>query len=370
LRRAASRPWNQKIDRTYTPPVTVIVPTHNEEKTIGFKLENLCNVIYPREKMQIILIDDASTDKTREKARIFVNYHPELSIEILNETKRKGKAKVLNLALKHAKYDIIVVSDADTFWASDILIKALPYLADPFVGAVSGRQRILNSEQSWIVQTEKIYLDLMYDVIKLGESKIYSTIVFHGLFSAYKKKFLKTFNIETDDSGTALDIVQKGARTLYTPEASCFEISPITWKGRISTKVRRASQLVQIHARCLKLLMQKQLSLPKKIAIPEIFLYLFNPVVFLLLAFTTFFLILEYLPYSAVFFSILLLLAIIVLKIRLLLVELIQNNCILLVALAVFLSKKKFISWDTQEESRLLLTRDLLNRENLIQRFK
>ena len=365
LRRVASRSWKLEIDRRYTPPISIIVPTYNEEKTIGFKLENLCNVVYPKEKMQIILTDDASTDMTIEEASEFVKYHPELNIKILNETKRRGKSEALNLALTHAKHNIVVVSDADTFLASNILVKALPYLADPSVGAVSGRQRILNSEQSWITRTEKFYLDLMYKVIKLGESKIHSTIMFHGLFSAYKRDFLKGFNLETDDSGTALDFVQRGVRTLYIPGADCFEISPITWKGRFSTKVRRASQLVQLYAKCLKLLVKKQLSLPKKIAIPEIFLYLFNPIVFLLLIFATFFLILEYLPYSAIFL-LFLPLGIFVPKIRLLFVELIQNNCILLIALVKSIFKNKFITWNTQEESRSLLSADVLKRENLI----
>lgn len=365
LCRAASKPWRVKINRAYNPFVTIIIPTHNEEKTIGFKLENLCKVEYPKEKMQIILIDDASTDETIEKASIFINNHPELNIEIIRESERKGKSRALNLALNHAKYDVVIVSDSDTFWAPDILIEALPYLADPSVGAISGRQRILNSEQSWVTRTEKIYLDLMYEVVKLGESKIHSTIMYHGLFSAYKRDFLKEFNLETDDSGTALDIVQRGARALYIPEATCFEISPTTWKARFSTKVRRVSQLVQIYAKCLKLLVKNQLSLPKKIVIPEIFLYLLNPIIFFLLMFTTYFLIFEYWPYSAVL-PLILSLIIVAPKTRLLFVELIQTNCILLGALVASRFKKKFITWDTGVESRSLLSREALEKENLI----
>lgn len=365
LKRVASRPWKLKVDETYAPPVTIIVPTFNEERTIKLKLENLYNVRYPKEKMQILLIDDSSTDKTIEEAISFIKNHPELNIEILHENERKGKARALNFALKHAKHDIVVVTDADTFWAPDILNKALPYLSTPSVGAINGRQRILNSEQSWITKTEKTYLDLIYEVVKLGESKIHSTIMFHGLFSAYKKNLLNEFNLKTDDSGTAFDIVQKGTRALYIPGTNCFEISPITWKAIISTKIRRASQLVQIYANCLKLLVKKQLSLPKKIAIPEIFLYLFNPLIFLLLSIATLVLFLVYLPYSAVLLIIPLLL-ILIPKFRLLFVEVIQSNCILLGALVVFMLKRKFITWNTQTESRILLTREMLQRENLI----
>ena len=365
LRRVASIPWNVKIDRKYNPPITIIIPTHNEEKTIGLKLENLSTVAYPKEKMQVILADDASTDNTIKEALKFLNQHPEMSVEILNETKRRGKSGVLNIALKRAKHDIVVMSDADAFWVQNILTETLPYLADPSVGAVIGRQKVLNSNQSWVTQIEENYLNLTFEVIRLGESKIHSTIIFHGLFGAYKRNVLREFNHETDDSGTALDIVQKGARTIFIPEATCFDMSPITWKSLVSTKLRRASQLVQIYAKCLKLLAKNQLHLPKRIAVPEIFLYLFNPIVFLLLAATTLILISDFQIYSlilALFFLATLLLP----KSRGVLFGVIQNNCILLSALVALVLRRKFIAWNTLEESRSLLTRDLLERENLL----
>jgi len=342
-----------------------MIPTHNEEKTIGFKLENLSTVAYRKEKMQVILVDDASTDNTIKEALKFLNQHPEMNVEILNEAERRGKSGVLNLALKRAKHDIVVMSDADAFWVQNILTETLPYLADPAVGAVIGRQKVLNSNQSWVTQIEEDYLNLTFEVIRLGESKIHSTIIFHGLFGAYKRSVLKEFNHETDDSGTALDIVQKGARTILIPEATCFDMSPITWKSLVSTKLRRASQLVQIYAKCLKLLTKNQLHLPKRIAVPEIFLYLFNPIVFLLLAATTLILISDFQIYSLIvtlFFLATLLLP----KSRGFLFGVIQNNCILLSALVALVLRRKFIAWNTLEESRSLLTRDLLERENLL----
>lgn len=365
LRRVVSRPWNIKLDESYAPSLTVLIPTHNEEKTIGYKLENLYHVKYPKEKLQVILGDDASTDQTVHLASLFVNSHPELNTEIIKENERKGKSTILNLALKSAQNDVVIVTDSDAFWDPNILVKALPYLADPSVGAVIGRQKVLNSEQSWITQGEKIYLDLTFGVIRLGESLIHSTIISHGGFCAYKRTFLSEFNSEADDSGTAFDVVQKGARTLYVPEAICFDVASVTWKSRFSTKVRRASQLVQIYGKCLKLLLKNQLSLPKRIAIPEIFLYLFNPVVFLLLTLATLILIPAYLPYSlAVLF--ILLLPLTIPKGRLLLIEVVQNNCILLGALLASMLRRKFLVWNTSDESRSLLTRDMLESKNLL----
>jgi cellulose synthase/poly-beta-1,6-N-acetylglucosamine synthase-like glycosyltransferase len=360
------RPWKLKINDEYAPAVTVIVPAHNEEKIIKFKLMNLSRVEYPKDKIQVLLIDDASTDGTVLEASKFAVDHPELGLEIINEKIRKGKSAGLNTALAHAKNDIVIVSDADTFWASDILTKALPFLSDPSVGAVSGRQFLLAPGKSLLTQTEKTYLDLTYNLIKLGESKIHSTILFHGLFSAYNKQILGSFNLETDDSGTALDIVQRGARTIYAPEARCYEVPPFTWKGKIRTKFRRANQLIGIYVRCLKLLFKRRLSLPLKIAVPEILLYLVNPIVFLLLiptALVFFWFYPTYLLYSIV---ILLVLIAVSSRFRLLLPEAIQDNFILLISLFTYAFGRRFSIWETLAESRNMVNEETLKSENLI----
>ena len=352
-------------DPNYSPSVTIIIPTHNEQRTICLKLENLKKVDYPAEKMQIILVDDASTDNTVLEVNKFMQNNRELKAELLRQTQRTGKSKALNSALEYARNGIVVMSDADAFWAPDILKKALPYLADPAVGAIVGRQIVLNREQSWVTQAEAEYLNFVFDVVRLGESKIHSTIIFHGSFGAYKKEILGTFNIETDDSGTALDIVQKGGRTVLANEAICFDISPSTWRGKFTLKTRRASQLVQIWGRCAKLLLKGELRLPRKIAIPEIYMYLVNPATFIAFAVTSLFLMWSYFPFSLVLLAPVAG-ALIVRKTRLLFVELIQSNLILLMALFFYLSGKKFITWNPLEEPRSILTRDLLKTKNLI----
>lgn len=365
LRYMASRPWNVKIDKGFAPSVTIIVPMHNEEKTIEFKLENLCNVIYPREKLQVILANDASTDRTMEEMHSFIGRRPELNMEIVDCSERRGKAKTLNLALERARNDVVVMSDADSFWAPDILVRVLPYLADPSVGGIVGRPKSLNEKQNFATEVETAYLDLVSEVFRYGESKIHSTIFFHGAFAAYRKEFLKEFNVIVDDSGTALDIVQQGRRTLFVPDGYCFVVSPTTWTGRLSTKLRRAVHLTYVCGRCLSLLLKGKLRLPKRIALPEIFLYLFNPLIFTALAVATLALVVDHLPYF-IFLVFLLPLALIVPRTRWLVVEVLQNNSILVWALLQTVLGRKLMFWETQKETRVSLTREMLEREGLI----
>lgn len=364
MRHVASQPWTLKMDKDYTPLITILVPTYNEEKSIKFKLENLSKLEYPKEKVQIILVNDSSTDKTLQEICNFQNSNPDINIQVLNNAQRLGKSKSLNLALKQATGEVIVVSDADCFWPPDILTKALPYLLDSSVGAITGLEALLNPNQSWITETEIMYNDAVH-TIRIGESKIHSSIFFQGGFGAYKKALITQFDEEADDSGTALSLVQKNARTLLIPEAVYFTTFPSTWKGKIAIKTRRARQLIRIWIKCLKLALKKELILPKKIFIPEAFLYLINPIVFILLIGTTALIVSRYQIFFLVL-SIVFLPLLFIKKTRTLIIEAMQDNCILASAIFTSMSKKRSAPWKTIEVSRTYLTGDVLKREKLI----
>ena len=132
-------------------------------------------------------------------------------------------------------------------------------------------------------------------------------------------------------------------------------------KGKITTKVRRAKGLIKLWAKCFRLMLNRELCLPKRIAVPEMFLYLINPMIFLLLGIASFFLILEYFAYSLVFLLLLTFMFLIP-KFRFLVMNVLQNYCILLIALFGIDSKSK-LAWETIEEP---LTRAMLEREGLV----
>lgn len=366
LRYVAQKPWRLKIDETYLPSITILVPTYNEADLIGYKLENLNNLEYPKVLIQIIIVDSASTDKTLDRVLKFIEYHPEMNVKVLREKSRSGKSKALNFALRCATGDVIIVSDADSFLPPNILLRSLPILGDPSVGALGGREVFLNLDKSWVTLSEESYLRFM-DTIKLGESKIRSTIFFEGGFSAYKRGCLDEFDYKTgsDDCGTALSVVQKGVRTVFAPEAFFYTVFPATFKGKLRIKVRRANQIVRIWIECLNLLLREKLLLPKKIAVFEIFLFLINPLVFALLFFMTFVLILQYLPHS-LFFLLVPAIALAIPRIRFLFLNSVQSYFVLLGTLLALIFRKKFTAWEIPEERKLLLTGEMLKKKGLI----
>jgi cellulose synthase/poly-beta-1,6-N-acetylglucosamine synthase-like glycosyltransferase len=364
MKRMAKKSWGLKIDEKYQPSVAILVPVHNEEKTIQFKLRNLTRVNYPNEKIEAIIVNDASTDSTLEEVGKYVASYSGMKINLFDNQTHLGKTSCLNLALKSVTSDVIVVSDADCFWASDILLKALPYLSDSSVGAITARELLLNPQDSWVTRGEQFYDDSVQS-IRIGESKVHSTIFFQGGFAAYKRVLLNEFDHDVDDSGTALNLVQGNSRTLLIPEIAFYTPFPTIWKNKIALKIRRASNLQQLEAKCLNLLLRRKLLIPKRIAIPQIILHIFNPLILFALAIVSIFAFIQY-PLLLLVLLPIFCPALLIRKIRITVFEAFQNNFILLIALGSFFTRKRFKLWKTVQESRTLITEVALKEKKLI----
>ncbi len=359
--KSSAKPWHLIIKEDYRPKVSIVVPTYNESSVIELKLENLSRIEYPKELTQIIIVDSNSHDHTVDAVQSFAEIHPEMNIEILTENERRGKSAALNLALNHCRGDVVIVSDADCFWPSEILSRALPYLSDSSVGAVSGLKILLDATRSWVTRTESSYLNSA-NLVKVGQSKIGSSLLFEGGFSAYKRKNLESFDpysTGSDDCGTLITLAEKKLRALALPEALFYTTFPETWKGKISMKVRRANQLVRVFWRYLVLLVRRKIAFSRVIIIQGILNYLLGPLIFPALAITTVFLLLSS-PYFALLFLVLL-----IPKVRIYVFEAVQNYLVLLFSIFSVIFNKKFTVW-RQPEDRALLDRRLLQQYSLV----
>ena len=364
MKKRSSSTWNLNIKKDYLPSTAILIPAYNEEKIIRLKLENLSKVVYPQDKMEIIVLNDSSTDNTVQEVNQYIANNPSPKISIFDSKEHLGKTGCLNIVLKTIKADVVIISDADCFWQHDILGKALSYLSDPTVGAITGREYLLNPQDTWVTLGEQLY-DNTVQAIRIGESKLHSTIFFQGGFAAYKRSVLDEFNHATDDSGTALDVVQRSKRAILIPEIGFFTISPTVWRNKISIKIRRASHLQKLWARCLNLLVHGKLSMPKRIAVPEIFLHIFNPLVLVAVGILSVLVGVEY-PLLGLALTAMVCAVFVVKKTRTTALELIQNNLILLTALSSFVTNRKFKLWKPIQESRFVLSEKVLRDKKLI----
>lgn len=282
---AKNRSWNLSSDKSYEPKVTVIVPTYNEANAIVYKVKDLEKLNYPKAKLEVIIVDSASTDGTADVVKNYIGSKKiPFKVLILEQPRRSGKSNALNYALNYASGDLVATSDADCLWDADSIRNAVRYLSDQSVAALCGQEVLTNPNQSSATRTESQYRKLQTN-IRIGESKVHSTVIFEGALAFYKRDLLEEFDEPCDDSGSALNLVQKGYRTILVPDVFFRNPFSSEWSQKIRKKTRRAQHLIEIWYRCMKLDVKQKLKLHPWIYRTNIFLHIVNP--FLFIAFMT-----------------------------------------------------------------------------------
>jgi len=137
----------------YQPLVSVLIPAHNEEKVIGRVLQRMTELTYPKDKLEVIVIDDGSTDQTGNIAERFVKEHGYIRVIHRDvEAGGKGKSAALNEGLKSAAGEIVCLFDADYYPQREIIERLTAYFLNPEVGAVQGRITILNEPDTIVTR--------------------------------------------------------------------------------------------------------------------------------------------------------------------------------------------------------------------------
>ncbi|MGB3943998.1 MAG: glycosyltransferase [Methanothrix sp.] len=218
--------------------VSVVIPTYNEEKTIIKKLENTIELNYPKKDMEIVIID-CSDDETPNLITERLRDDGEIRLLLDHEDERRGLPYGLNKGYSMATGEIIVKTDCDAMLDRDALKHALSSFEDERVGCVTGRAVPIGSE------SEESYRGLNLK-IQLLESRIDSTIIAHGPFTAFRRRLLQRIDDDSlaDDSELSLKIRKQGYRSILNPDIIFYEKT--SEEGRAEQKTRRASGLVRL----------------------------------------------------------------------------------------------------------------------------
>ena len=350
-RLASSRGYGLNLSKEWEPTVSIIVPTYNESPVVEKKLRNLAETDYPREKVELIVVDSASSDGTAQQAR---RAFEEMGFKgaVLEETERKGKASGLNTGLKRASGELVCISDAECLWNKETLRNAVKYLSDPSVGSVSGVHASQALGASLPVGMENSYRSI-YRAVRIGESKVHSTPVAEGEIQLFRRADLPGFDtrIGGDDTDAALAMVEKGLRAISAEDVVFFEPTPAVWGARFRQKIRRGQHVIQAFLGHRRLFTRR--SSPGGIIFPiEFFLYAINPILFVPFAALTI--------WVAAIFPLVLYLAlaggaviVLVPGLRQMGATYLTNNLIMLAALYQEARGNKQLTWEKIEENRL-----------------
>ncbi|RJS85706.1 glycosyltransferase family 2 protein [Candidatus Bathyarchaeota archaeon] len=148
---SCDEPEKHEKGKNNVPFVSIIVPAKNEERVIGRLLRALLNVEYPKDRMEIIVVEDGSDDNTPEICKRFSDKYPHL-IRFFHRSTSNGKPSALNYGLRYARGDIIAVFDADNVPQPDVLRKVMKYFDDPEVAAVQGTTCALNADKNMLTK--------------------------------------------------------------------------------------------------------------------------------------------------------------------------------------------------------------------------
>ena len=198
---------------------------------------------------------------------------------MLEEKERLGKSGALNYALKFAEGELIATSDADAMWERDALKNAVKYFSDLRIAAVTGHEIISNASKSIHTYSEELYRK-MYYLLRLGESKIWSTLIFQGELALYRKSYLRRFEHRpgySDDTGSVIRLVKEGYRCIYIPEARFADAAPPSFRDKIKLKSRRGQHLINALTDALKYKLRGELPLPAYIILANYYMHVLSP---------------------------------------------------------------------------------------------
>ena len=226
-----------RVDSVF-PLVTVIITAYNEERDLAAKIENTLALDYPKDKMEILVASDCSTDGTESIVRSFADR----GVRLHRQTQRHGKTAAQNAAVELARGEILLFSDATTLYNADVLRVMVPNFADAEIGCVAGRLIYVNPTASSVGQGARSYWG--YETfLKRHESRFSSLIGVSGCLYAVRRSAYIPLNPEAcSDFIIATKMIEQGLRTIYEPNALCTEETNDRSNRELPMRVRVIAQ--------------------------------------------------------------------------------------------------------------------------------
>lgn len=224
------RKTNSLIYQDELPPITIIIPAHNEEKVIGQKLETLIQSNFPLERIELLIGADNCQDNTCAIVESYRDKFPNMKLSEFSE--RQGKINIVNKLVKEAKHDIIVMTDANVLFDTNTLSELVKHFKNPKIGLVDSRMEHFGIKETGISQAENGYISNEVQT-KCAEGKIWGAMMgpFGGCF-AFRKLCFEPIptHFLVDDFYLNMLILQKGYQCINEQNARVFEdVSNESW---------------------------------------------------------------------------------------------------------------------------------------------
>lgn len=229
------------IDESYQPGISIILAVHNEERVIESCLASLLALDYPRERIEILIGSDGSSDCTNE---ILLQYQAQYPyIKAFCFTAQRGKIAVLNDLIAATTSEILFCLDADIELTPNTLRVQVRHFADQKIGAVAGLYKIESPEGSVLSKSEEEYTSLDQQ-IRTAESIYHSSVGLGGCNYTVRRSLWKPFpdNLIHDDLFILLSVLDQGFRVFFEPLSVASEKFARNIREEFRRKSRSASR--------------------------------------------------------------------------------------------------------------------------------
>lgn len=234
------------IDTKYTPGVTVIIPCFNEEQWIQRTITGCINQDYPLDRLEVIVVDDCSTDQSFERIKEFVEnlkiqearYDVEQRLLYVRQEQNAGKREAMARGALMAKHDLLVFVDSDSFLDPFAIRHLVQPFKDAKTGGVSGRTDVANTYTNALTKMQSVRYYISFRVMKAAESYFDAVTCLSGPLACYRKdlvlRYLEPWLNQTflgqratfGDDRSMTNFILRDHHTVYQDTAVCHTIVP------------------------------------------------------------------------------------------------------------------------------------------------
>lgn len=225
----------------FFPPVTLLIPAYNEADVIEAKIKNCFELNYPKEKLNIFVITDGSTDQTPDIVKQFPD------VKLLHWSERRGKNAAIERALQYIETDIVIFTDANTLINQDAVNNLARHFENKKIGAVAGEKRIVTDDEDAASGAGEGFYWKYESQLKKWDSELNTVVGAAGELFAIRSDLYPSVPADTiiEDFYITLRIAQQGYKVIYEPEAFAMEKPSASVKEELKRKVRIAAGGIQ-----------------------------------------------------------------------------------------------------------------------------
>jgi cellulose synthase/poly-beta-1,6-N-acetylglucosamine synthase-like glycosyltransferase len=227
------------------PPVSLLIPAHNEELVMGATLEAMLALDYPKDRLEIIVINDGSTDSTKEIIDSYRKRDSRIQLyDVPTEEGGKGKSRALNLGLQIARSEFIAVYDADNTPAPNALqYLVAQLLMHPELGAVLGKFRTVNKDRNLLTRFINIETLSFQSILQAGRWWLLKIATLPGTNFVIRRAVIEQLggwdeDAMTEDAELSIRMYINGWKIKYIPYAVTYEQEPERWDVWLRQRTR------------------------------------------------------------------------------------------------------------------------------------